>query len=933
MAGIHRSVEIIRRPSGANIIDYKVRSSKSGNLSVSVKMRTSSLPKVVTARLFADEQQTADGDWKPAPNELWSQQQILIEMDTTVPASNVGAFTSLEFSGQIESVQQWTAETPYLYTLVLEEQRPRSSNTNNNPEKWDCASYNTTQVESCRVGFRTIDITNGILRCNDRKIMICGINRHEHDPDHGKVVSLDRMKQDIEILKQNNFNAIRTSHYPAHSSFYKLCDFYGMYVCDEANIETHGLKPMGRLAHDRGWERTFVERVRRMVQRDQNHPCIIMWSLGNESGRGRNLTSARKAILNLDNGRPICYESGGSWSEGIGRTELTDIICPMYPNVDDVTCQATDSGDDRPIILSEYSHSMNNSNGNLHLYWRAFRKFERLQGGFIWDMVDQGLRKKDKNGRSYFGYGGDFGVGQPSDRQFCINGMFSPDRKPHPSVSEIKYLQQPVDIKVSGVEKSIHVLHVTKIKTSSRGISVDNDEVITQICLQIQNLYSFCKLSHLSWRWQLCCNYSSDLLSEGVALNENGLVTLDLSSAIKKIRFGEKNNNKLFTNMYYLNLEGFLNKDSTWANNGHVVATKQFPLKILFNDNLPLSITEEIKGTEENTPLRVLSDKSTIQISNGNASPFITIDKSNGEIASINWDGKSILAGAVKPNFLRAATDNDRGGMELVLQFLLLSWATPLFRLLFGDTGFSYEMNWKRCGLSQDLPPEIVCHGVRLLEKRDDVVQIEALISIRSKETRKIIIEHRSIYEIYRDGRISITNMVKPMCMIPSIPRIGISFRLSPAFQDIQYFGRGPMENYPDRKSGSHFGWWKTSASDMGYDYIVPSENGSRSNCQQICFESRRDGGLAVIADPNTSFSCSALLHSAEELYHALHTCDLDERVNGIHPIYVNIDHQLMGVGGDDSWSPCVYPDFVVKSQQEYNYKVWLIKISPETNL
>jgi hypothetical protein len=185
---------------------------------------------------------------------------------------------------------------------------------------------------------------------------------------------------------------------------------------------------------------------------------------------------------------------------------------------------------------------------------------------------------------------------------------------------------------------------------------------------------------------------------------------------------------------------------------------------LLKYDDLPLPITEEIRGDEENAPLRVFfSDKSTINISNGNALPFIRIDKSNGEITSIDWDGKSILAGAVKPNFLRAATDNDRGGVELVLQFLLLSWATPVFRLLFGDSRFSYERNWKRCGLSQDLPPEIVCHCVRFLEKNDDVVQIEAFISIRSKETRKTIIEHLSIYEIYRDGRISIANKVKPM--------------------------------------------------------------------------------------------------------------------------------------------------------------------------
>lgn len=930
MAGIHRSVEMIRRRPGSDVMDYKVRSSESGSFSVSVKMRMPSLPTRLTARLYPDEQLTADGGWKAAPSAVWTQERFLESADTDISTENliqVNNNTSIEFSGQIKNVKQWTAETPHLYTLVLEEQQPCSISTNKEESlEWHRSNVRTTQVESCRVGFRTLDITKGILCCNGKKIMICGINRHEHDPDHGKVVSIDRMKQDITTLKQNNFNAVRTSHYPAHSSFYKLCDFYGMYVCDEANIETHGMKPMGRLAHDKAWEKTFVERVRRMVQRDYNHPCIIMWSLGNESGRGRNLTAARKAILNLDNSRPICYESGGSWAEGIGRTELTDIICPMYPSVGAIVDMAADSEDDRPVILSEYSHSMNNSNGNLHLYWGAFRKFERLQGGFIWDMVDQGLRKKTKDGRSYFGYGGDFGVDQPSDRQFCINGMFSPDRKAHPSVWEIKYLQQPVDIEVLDPTKNdLLVLHVTK---KSRATSVNGGGAITEIQMRIKNLYSFRDLSHLSWRWKFHCNYSSNLRLSGEVSNESGLVTLDLSSAIEKIRFIEGSYHNFFEKTYYLDMEGSLNQNCSWAMRGHVVVRKQIPFTITFCDNLPSSITEKSQGGNEILPLRVHSDEYTINISNGNDKPFVTIDKSNGGIQSIDWDGTSILSDYVKPNFLRASTDNDRGGVELVLQFLLLSWAAPVFRLVFGDTKFSYEMNWRRRGLSQDLPPDIVCRGVKILKNLDDIVKINAFISVLSKETGTTIIEQESIYEIYRDGRISIANNVKTVKTMCSLPRIGISFRLNPAFHEIQYFGRGPLENYPDRKCGSHFGWWKTSPSDMGYDYIVPSENGSRSNCQQIRFTSNKNGGLAVLADPKTSFSCGALLHSTAELHHALHTCDLDQRLDGMHQIYVNIDHQLMGVGGDNSWSPCVYPDFIVKSPQEYKYKVWFVKIS-----
>lgn len=225
------------------------------------------------------------------------------------------------------------------------------------------------------------------------------------------------------ICRQNNFNAVRTSHYPNDSAFYRLCDFYGLYVVDEANIETHGMHPMGRLTHDPAWQNTFTSRVTRMVQRDRNHACIIFWSLGNEAGRGNNLLAARRQLLELDESRPIMYESGGALYEGVGRTELTDIICTMYPDVPRTIRLGTREDEDRPLILCEYSHAMGNSNGNVHLYWDFFwsEDHPRMQGAFIWDMIDQGIRKvHEPTQRSFFAYGGDFGD-QPNDLQFCIN--------------------------------------------------------------------------------------------------------------------------------------------------------------------------------------------------------------------------------------------------------------------------------------------------------------------------------------------------------------------------------------------------------------------------------------------------------------------------------------------------------------------------------
>lgn len=379
-------MEIVRRPKGADIMNYKIHADADGRLKITVDCRGSfpgnkDAGRKITAKLYADEQLTPDGEWKKGP-EIWNSTKALSEDNTCV----LGA--------KIRNAKLWTAETPNLYTLTI-------SLLNDGKE---------CQVESARVGFRTIEIVDGTVRVNGKKITICGVNRHEHDPDNGKVITHASMKLDIEILKRNNFNAIRTCHYPDDSAFYRYCDYYGIYVCDEANIETHGFKPMGNLTHACGWGDAYTSRVLRMVQRDRNHACIIFWSLGNEAGRGRNLWNARKELLKLDTSRPVCYESGGAFVEGTGLTELTDIICPMYPSVARTVGLTTLEDENRPVIICEYSHAMGNANGNLSWYWRYFwsDEYPRLQGGYIWDMVDQGIRLPDeKNGKGhYFAYGG-----------------------------------------------------------------------------------------------------------------------------------------------------------------------------------------------------------------------------------------------------------------------------------------------------------------------------------------------------------------------------------------------------------------------------------------------------------------------------------------------------------------------------------------------
>jgi beta-galactosidase len=331
----------------------------------------------------------------------------------------------------VDAPALWSAETPALYraTLALLD-----------------AQGEVVDVEAYDVGFRRVAIENGLLCVNGQPLLIRGVNRHEHHPENGQVVDEATMRRDIELMKQHNFNAVRCSHYPNHPLWYRLCDRYGLYVVDEANIETHGMQPMSRLADDPRWFAAFSERVTRMVQRDRNHCSIIIWSLGNESGHGSTHDALYRWVKSADATRPVQYEGGGA------NSAATDILCPMYARVDeDQPFPAVPKwslkkwiglpGENRPLILCEYAHAMGNSFGGFAKYWQAFRQFPRLQGGFVWDWVDQSLTRYDDNGAPWQAYGGDFGD-KPNDRQFCMNGLVFADRTPHPALFEAQRAQQ-----------------------------------------------------------------------------------------------------------------------------------------------------------------------------------------------------------------------------------------------------------------------------------------------------------------------------------------------------------------------------------------------------------------------------------------------------------------------------------------------------------
>lgn len=499
-------------------------------------------------------------------------------------------------TGRIENVKKWSAEVPNLYTLVF---------------TLKDGDGRVVEAQSCKVGFREIEIADGRLFVNGRSVTLFGVNRHEHDPDYGRAIPRSRMIEDIKLLKQNNLNAVRTSHYPDDPAWYDLCDEYGIYLIDEANLETHGLG--GQLSNDPRWHGAFVERAIRMVERDKNHPSIIMWSLGNESGCGPNHAAMAGWIHDYDPTRPIHYEG----AQGEPRDpDYVDVISRMYPTIEELVRLGMSQADDRPVVMCEYAHAMGNSVGNLKEYWDAVRSNKRLIGGFIWDWVDQGLRKKTPDGTSYWAYGGDFGD-KPNDGNFCCNGIIQPDRRPNPSLHEVKKVYQRIQ--------------VTPVDVASGKF-------------RIRNEYDFVSLDFVDIFWEL--------MAEGDILDSGKLAKLALGpEEEQKVTIPFVKPTLKEGTEYFLKISFALAQDTRWAKRGHVVAWEQFkvPFEVGAVQKADVAVMAALKLDESAGAVTVAGQGFTVKIG-----------KASGAIESFKVGGKELIASALVPNFWRAPTDNDK---------------------------------------------------------------------------------------------------------------------------------------------------------------------------------------------------------------------------------------------------------------------------------
>jgi beta-galactosidase len=507
-----------------------------------------------------------------------------------------GAESTLALRADVSAPAHWTAETPRLYTLVL--------------ALLD-AGGDTTEVIVQRVGFRRVEVRGGLFLVNNVPVRFRGVNRHEHDPVTGRYVTAASMRRDVEVMKQANINAVRTSHYPNDPRWYELADEYGLYLVDEANIESHGMgyHPDTTLGNRPAWQAAHLDRVRRMVERDKNHASVVMWSLGNEAGDGVNFVAASDWVHRRDPTRPVHYERAG-------ERPHVDVVSPMYPPIGRLLDYAR-TWRDRPLIMCEYAHAMGNSVGNLQEYWDAIYAHPQLQGGFIWDWVDQGLAARTRDGRPFWAYGGDYGPpGTPSDVNFLFNGLVAPDRTPHPHWFEVRRVYQPV---------------YTQALDAASGR------------LLVVNRYGFRDLRHLALRWMVTADARpiarGEMTDLDVPPQDSGMVVLPpppTTGAAGAERF--------------LMVSWVLRQDEPFLPAGTVVAWDQFPLPGVPAAPTPAPVPP---------PLTVAQDLALVTVTGPRF--HAVFDGNVGALARLSWDGTELLRTGLAPNFWRAPTDNDFG--------------------------------------------------------------------------------------------------------------------------------------------------------------------------------------------------------------------------------------------------------------------------------
>lgn len=771
--------------------------------------------------------------------EIQLKEDAKIVVNKTFRVADLATKPFIDFL--VNNPKKWSAETPYLYTLsfILKDKKG-----------------NIVEVVNQKVGFRTVKIDGGQLLVNGKPIYIKGANRHETDPETGQTISRERMEQDVKMMKEFNINAIRTSHYPNDPYFYDLCDKYGIYVVGEANIESHGMgyNVTKTLANKPNWELAHLQRLERMVERDRNHPSIIIWSMGNEAGNGYNFQRGYLKVKEMDTTRPVQYERAtvGAWSgKGLAFDWHSDIVCPMYSSPNSMLDYIKGNPNPtRPFIQCEYAHAMGNSMGNFKDYWDIIRAHDNFQGGFIWDMIDQSIYKTKADGTRIFAYGGDFGTKDiPSDNNFLNNGIFSPDRKPNPHAFEVKKVYQ-----------DIHTTWANK----------------EQMTIAVFNEFFFKDLSNVRLDWEL--------LLDGKVTEAGKIENLNVHPSKKEnyklpIKLTSRNYKEAFINVRYT-----LKKDEPFLPKGFKIAEEQMVLKEGWINSVSVKGTAKINVVETDSNVLFKTEKAAI-----------TFDKKSGFINNYNFENNQIIKEGyqLQPNFWRAPNDNDYGAR---LQNKLSVWKN-----------YSNNLEVKEWSYTTTKDHKII---VKTIYRLEDV-------------SADLFID----YEINANGEILVSQTLKidSIRETPMLPRFGMKLVLPKSFNNIEYYGRGPHENYLDRNYSSQIGIYNQTVSEQYYPYIRPQETGNKTD---IRWYRLSEGSNKVTLNIN-----SETLLNVTALHFLINDLDDGEKKEQRHASEISernltslfIDYKQMGLGSIDSWGALPMEKYRL-TDKKYKFK---FKISP----
>jgi beta-galactosidase len=808
-----------------------------------------------------------------------------------------GGESSVRFSAEIPNVSTWTSEQPNLYKLLI-------TVIPEGEEKGEVVPYPVGFRRFEIVPYKTGDRIDRLFLVNGQPIKLKGVNIHETNPETGHYVTEDIMIKDFTLMKLNNINSVRLSHYPQSRRFYELCNIYGLYVYDEANIESHGLY-YGEKSPSKHpeWEQAHMDRTINMFERNKNHPSVTIWSLGNEAGNGINFFHTYRYLKDQERdfmNRPVNYERS-LWDLN------TDMYVPQYPSaawLEEIGAK----GSDRPVIPSEYSHAMGNSNGNIDIQWEAIYKYPNLQGAYIWDWVDQGIAKKDEDGRSFWAYGGDYGIDTPSDGNFVINGLVDPGRVPHPAVAEVKYVHQnfafeAIDLK-EGIFKVINRQYFTDTENYKFLYNVtENGNIISEGELSV---------SLLPQQW----------IQVSIPLDK-----LESKPGVE----------------YFVNFEVEQKEAQSLVPAGHIVAIEQF--------KLPITSPKQTYSEKNNYPaLKVNDTEKSISISSTVVK--FEFDKSKGIVTSYKVGKNEYFKDGfgIQPNFWRGPNDNDYGnGAPQRLQ--VWKQSSKNFNVI--ETKVSPEGDNFIVDVTYLLAAGNL-YNVKYKILPSGILNVNVLFHSTDVEEKSIEASEAAITATFSPEASAARKASSSL----TVPRIGVRFRLPATMNNVEYFGKGPGENYVDRASGSKVGRYKTTADDMYVAYTRPQENGHRTDTRWVSLTGKNNG-LLVVADNTIGFN--ALRNSVEDFdseeathrpyqwnnfsseeiasredENARNRKPRQTHINDITPqdfVEVCIDMKQHGVAGYNSWGARPLPEYSIPANKNYSWGFTLIPISEKSDI